>query len=183
MAAEYDAYRRYTWAEGGTPYPAAIGPDGYHYENLYGSILHNAGGTDNAPPGWSWVGEEGPELIRLHGGEQILPAEASRTVAAEYDAYRRYAGTEGGTNAHTAMGADAYRDPAGSWWGRDTEVNAGQISGLGIGKIELQFQIAAGAAPETVRAWQDYANGGELRETILEILEDVETDARRRALR
>lgn len=31
-------------------------------------------GTDNAAPGWAWVGEQGPELIRFHGGEQVRPA-------------------------------------------------------------------------------------------------------------
>lgn len=30
-----------------------------------------ASGVDHAPPGWAWVGEEGPELIRLRGGETI----------------------------------------------------------------------------------------------------------------
>lgn len=30
-----------------------------------------AKGTKNAPPGWKWVGEEGPELINTPGGEEI----------------------------------------------------------------------------------------------------------------
>ena len=151
------------------------------YESLYGNIMHNAGGTHNAPPGWSWVGEEGPELIRLRGGEEILPAEVSRTVAAEYDAYRRYAGADSHETSHTVMRGAALPDVERIW--RDNEVTASGLPGLGgIGKIELNFNIAAGASPETVRAWQDYADRGELRETILEILEDVETDARRRAI-
>jgi len=37
-----------------------------------------ASGTSNAPPGWAWVGEEGPELIHMRGGETVLPAEVSR---------------------------------------------------------------------------------------------------------
>ena len=155
---------------------------GNTFNNLYGDILqHNAAGTYNAPPGWSWVGEEGPELIRLRGGEQILPAEVSRTVAAEYDAYRRYAGADSHETSHTVMRGAALPDVERIW--RDNEVTASGLPGLGgIGKIELNFNIAAGASPETVRAWQDYADRGELRETILEILEDVETDARRRAI-
>ncbi len=40
-----------------------------------------ASGTPNAPPGWAWVGEEGPELMYLHGGETILPASVSEKVA------------------------------------------------------------------------------------------------------
>ncbi len=155
---------------------------GNTFNNLYGDILqHNAAGTYNAPPGWSWVGEEGPELIRLRGGEQILPAEVSRTVAAEYDAYRRYAGADSHETSHTVMRGAALPEVGRIW--RENEVTESGLSGLGgIGKIELNFNIAAGASPETVRAWQDYADRGELRETILEVLEDVETDARRRAI-
>ena len=40
-----------------------------------------ASGTPDAPPGWAWVGEEGPELMYLHGGETILPASVSEKVA------------------------------------------------------------------------------------------------------
>ena len=40
-----------------------------------------AGGTNSAPPGWAWVGEEGPELMRMRGGETVLPAEVSQEFA------------------------------------------------------------------------------------------------------
>jgi len=36
-----------------------------------------AQGTGGAPPGWAWVGEEGPELVRMTGGETVLPHQAS----------------------------------------------------------------------------------------------------------
>ena len=32
-----------------------------------------AEGTDYASPGWRWVGENGPELMRFQGGEQVVP--------------------------------------------------------------------------------------------------------------
>jgi Lysozyme like domain len=32
-----------------------------------------AQGTSGAPPGWAWVGEKGPELIRMTGGETVIP--------------------------------------------------------------------------------------------------------------
>ena len=41
-----------------------------------------ASGTENAPPGWAWVGEQGPELMHLRGGETILPADVSAQAAA-----------------------------------------------------------------------------------------------------
>lgn len=40
-----------------------------------------ASGTRNAPPGWAWVGEKGPELAQLTGGETIIPADLSARVA------------------------------------------------------------------------------------------------------
>ena len=36
----------------------------------------NAAGTPSASPGWSWVGEAGPELVRFHGGETVVPNHA-----------------------------------------------------------------------------------------------------------
>jgi ABC-type transporter Mla subunit MlaD len=40
-----------------------------------------ASGTRSAPPGLAWVGEEGPELVKLRGGEQIFPAAQSAIMA------------------------------------------------------------------------------------------------------
>lgn len=119
-----------------------------------------AGGTDNAPPGAAWVGENGPELMWLHGGEQILPAEASRRLAEEYGAYNRYA----------ARGVQQTRT---------LEVVE---TGTAAGKLELHFHIEAGASPETVDAWQDYARSGALKATILEVMEDAKADMKRRAM-
>jgi hypothetical protein len=39
------------------------------HENKYGWY---ASGTGGAAPGWGVVGEEGPELVRFHGGETVL---------------------------------------------------------------------------------------------------------------
>jgi hypothetical protein len=40
-----------------------------------------ASGTSRAPKGWAWVGEQGPELMNLKGGEQIIPADQSMAIA------------------------------------------------------------------------------------------------------
>jgi SLT domain-containing protein len=37
-----------------------------------GSYVGYATGTDNATPGWRWVGENGPELRYFNGGESVL---------------------------------------------------------------------------------------------------------------
>lgn len=39
-----------------------------------------ARGTRSATPGWRWVGENGPELMRFAGGEAIYTAEQSRAL-------------------------------------------------------------------------------------------------------
>ncbi|EQM66116.1 tape measure protein [Pseudomonas tohonis] len=42
-----------------------------------------ANGTRSAPAGLAWVGERGPELINLQGGERIYTAQQSRALAAQ----------------------------------------------------------------------------------------------------
>lgn len=50
--------------------------------NPGGSIGLYADGTENAPPGWAWVGEEGPELRKLRAGDVIRSNPASIQMAA-----------------------------------------------------------------------------------------------------
>ena len=45
-----------------------------------------ATGTPSAPPGLAWVGEQGPELVRLAGGERIYPHDASIEMAQRFNA-------------------------------------------------------------------------------------------------
>lgn len=42
-------------------------------------------GTKSAKRGWAWVGEKGPELVKLNGGERILNANQSAKVGAQWD--------------------------------------------------------------------------------------------------
>lgn len=42
-----------------------------------------ATGTENAQPGWAWVGEDGPELMFFNGGEKVLNAAQSSALQAE----------------------------------------------------------------------------------------------------
>lgn len=41
-----------------------------------------AAGTRSAKRGWSWVGEEGPELVQFNGGERVYTARESAQMAA-----------------------------------------------------------------------------------------------------
>lgn len=40
-----------------------------------------ASGTDSAPPGLAWIGEQGPELVRFRGGEKVFSAAESASAA------------------------------------------------------------------------------------------------------
>lgn len=62
-----------------------------------------ADGTLNASPGWHMVGEEGPELVRFRGGEQVLTAEETR----------RLGNTTGQAIDYRAMGAEMKAAMAG----------------------------------------------------------------------
>ncbi|MFF5973747.1 transglycosylase SLT domain-containing protein [Streptomyces sp. NPDC012769] len=43
--------------------------------NIPGNL---ARGTSSAMRGWTWVGENGPELLRMRGGEQVMPWDRAR---------------------------------------------------------------------------------------------------------
>ena len=127
-----------------------------NWDGSYFSIPGHARGTNNAPPGWSWVGEEGPELMRLHGGEQILPSGASRNI------WERYAAGQGFRSQLEVIGA-----------------GSGSTGGF---KMDMHFNIAAGASPDTVNAWQEYVSRGELKDAVLEVMEDATAEIRRRTM-
>jgi phage-related minor tail protein len=50
-----------------------------------------ARGTSGAAPGWAWVGERGPELVRFGGGETVLPHRDSLRAAGSLGALGGYA--------------------------------------------------------------------------------------------
>ena len=71
---------------------------------------HFATGTDGAPSGWAWVGEEGPELVDFTGGETVLDADTSSVVG---DAMGNVPGYASGTKKPTkAQQAAARRHAA-----------------------------------------------------------------------
>lgn len=142
------------------------------WDRAYFSGSGYAEGTSNAPPGWSWVGEEGPELIRMHGGEQVLPSSVSQEVAQAYSTYSRYSGDYAA--AEEAQTAQRSIRPA-------MEV-AAAVSAADGTRVEIHFHIEAGASPDTVSAMEDYVSSGALKAAVLEAMEDAQADARRRTM-
>ena len=71
-----------------------------------------ATGTNSAPPGMAWVGENGPELVNFRGGEQVLTAAASQSLMSRMQglAMQDLAGGSVADLAATTAGATPGRD-------------------------------------------------------------------------
>ncbi len=57
-----------------------LSPNSIARKAAYSNISWHAKGTESAQRGWSWVGEKGPELMYLSGGEKILTASQSMAM-------------------------------------------------------------------------------------------------------
>ena len=123
-----------------------------------GHVDAYASGTSNAPPGWAWVGEEGPELIHMRGGETVLPSEISREFAA-LSAY------DSGAPAQAVMAAEAL--PAFSG-GSPAQLH-----------VDIHFHIEGGAPQETVEALRDYVDNSDFKEKVREAVAELSADAGR----
>lgn len=64
------------------------------------TVSSNATGTNYFPGGWTWVGERGPELMRLPRGSQIMSNPQSSTYATQH----------GGYTVNVSIGGDVNRD-------------------------------------------------------------------------
>ena len=129
-----------------------------------------ASGTMSAPPGWAWVGEAGPELMRLRGGETILPADVSQDFAQAQQAIAfapELAALLAAQQAQNAVSA--------------VEAQPSSAGGVTV-SLSPSYQISGSANAEELRAVLA-AHDEELVELILRTLEEAETDAARRAYR
>ena len=68
------------WEQSGDRFYAAANGNYYNSQTgrWEGNFGHNAGGTDNWRGGLTWVGEAGPELVRLPQGSEIMSNQESR---------------------------------------------------------------------------------------------------------
>ena len=135
-----------------------------------GHVDAYASGTSNAPPGWAWVGEEGPELMRMHGGETVLPADVSRQFAAltaNSTAVYNSASYQVDTLGAAPAAIEAVPSPGG--WDFDGPVT-----------VEVHIHIEGNAGPETVQALEDYVSRRELKAAVKDAVADMQSEARRR---
>lgn len=133
-----------------------------------------ASGTPDAPPGWAWVGELGPELMRLRGGETILPASVSQDFALASQEMQNlffapeFASLLAAQQAEAAIpSAAAQAIPVG-----------GELSLVVSPSYQISGSANAGEIQDVLVSRDE-----ELVELILRTLEEAGIDAARRAYR
>jgi len=141
-----------------------------------------ASGTANAPPGWAWVGENGPELMHMQGGETVLPAEVSR----EFAVLNQFCNRNEPAAYTGVTGSAAYAAPFAGAAPNIIEAIPSPAYGGGDSppiKAEVHIHLEGGASTETVQALEDYVRRGELQEAVADAIEDIQADAARRVMR
>ena len=133
-----------------------------------------ASGTPDAPPGWAWVGELGPELMRLRGGETILPASVSQDFALASREMQTLSSVPEFTALLAAQQAEAAIPSAAA-----QAIPAGGELFL---VISPSYQISGSANAGEIRDVL-VSRDEELVELILRTLEEAGIDAARRAYR
>ena len=127
-----------------------------------------ASGTKSAPPGLAVVGENGPELVYFNGGEQVLNAAETAALQSKLDAELQMVAMHpqlvAAMNARAADNAKVY-----------------QASGAAPVSVQVVFQVSGSATRETVDALRDY--GDDFARRVLEVMENAQEDAVRRAYR
>lgn len=133
-----------------------------------------ASGTPDAPPGWAWVGELGPELMRLRGGETILPASVSQDFALASREMQTLSSMPEFTALLAAQQAEAAIPSAAA--------QAAPIGGELSLVVSPSYQISGSANAGEIRDVLT-SRDEELVELILRTLEEAGIDAARRAYR
>ncbi len=121
-----------------------------------------AAGTTSAQPGFALVGEEGPELVFFHGGEQILTAE--ETAALQRNSLQVTAFDPGFLAA-----LSAYEAPAG----------AASQEGLGAPSVQITFEIQGDVTSEAMDRLETY--GDVIAQLVLDTLAQTAENAKRGA--
>lgn len=125
-----------------------------------------AAGTMSADPGWKWVGELGPELMYMRGGETVLPSDISLALSS-YEAMLR----------DSSSYAQAQQLMAQMSGGGAIQAANGGGGGLII-SVSPQFSISGDTNAESLKAtFRGIAN--EIKEEVLEALDEAGIDTRR----
>ena len=154
---------------------SALGPAPYSNSAWYANNNRGfASGTDNAPPGFALVGEEGPELVYFHGGEKVMNAAETSALQEQLAANARM------ISLAPQMAVMSTR--------QNVEAISAKVSGGGAPvqiSVPVSIQVSGNAGSDTLEALREY--GEELTETVtgrvMDALEEAQIDAVRRAYR
>jgi len=116
-----------------------------------------ASGTERAKRGFAMVGEDGPEVMFMEGGEKIL--NAGQTAALQ--------------DSLSSRNTEAMLDPRFSTERAETAGGSAPV-------INITFRIEGNATTETVEALHRYED--EFAEKVLEVIEEARIDTVRRRL-
>lgn len=132
-----------------------------------------ASGTPDAPPGWAWVGEEGPELMRMRGGEAVLPTRLSQEVADIYNEYATYNSYAAATPAVSTAAEPEVVEAVASPSSGDIIINV---------TVSPTYQINGGTVPADLRE-QLERHDANLKELILDTMQEAAVNFRRGSIR
>ena len=133
------------------------------------SVSGFATGTTNAPPGWAWVGEAGPELMKMRGGEQILNHEQSENLMQQMEESAAYADT-----AEQFEKYEAAQQPV--------EMDYSQTRDYTTVTVSPIINISGVGSQEDMQMISDELMA-RITDTVMDAIEDAGIDARRGALR
>lgn len=114
-----------------------------------------ASGVTSAPPGFALVGEQGPELMYFNGGESVIDAQKTRAIMNRT--------------------SDEAIEPMQAYSTGDTN-EAGNIYTI---DFEPQYNITGSADADEIRTVLE-EHDENLRQTLEDLLEDIQTDETRR---
>lgn len=128
------------------------------FKSVYQEVKEKIGfasGTESAPQGPFWVGENGPELMWFRGGEKVLDAQRSAAYAKE----------------HSAMSVDTAinREPVSAMFGN--------ISNERPIELNVNFAIEGNATEETVARLENWSE--KIRTIIRDELEEISENGKR----
>jgi phage-related tail protein len=103
-----------------------VNGDQYAHGFAHGGIIGGAAGG-GPRSGFTWVGEQGPELVRLPSGSQVIPAGQSRNMAAAA------AGGGGGTSVQLEWIGGNAGDEFMNWLRKNIRIRGGDPTILGRG--------------------------------------------------
>lgn len=129
-----------------------------------------ASGTKSASPGVALVGEEGPELVYFHGGEQVFTAEETSAMLNGLS-----------TDIQAVSLSPLLMRALSAYGGSAVSADTGSNAASAPVSVSVTFQIDGNVSPDI--AERLYAYGDEFAERVRDVIEDINADNARRVYR